>query len=429
MAVPSKSNTFGGMIGTHPSLDGRGRRGPIIVVMLAAVLTPSGLPAAAPPTPPGAGGSTDAPAPEPTAVLRVGKGKQFATPGQAAAAAVDGALVEIDAGTYAGDVAVWRADDLTIRGVGAENGGRAHLRADGKDAGGKGIWVVAGDRTTVENIEFSGAAVPDQNGAGIRLEGAGLTVRNCYFHDNENGILGGHPDGDLLVERSEFARNGHGDGQSHNLYVGGRSFTLRFCNVHHAKVGHNVKSRALKNLILYNRITDEKDGTGSCNIDLPNGGASYVIGNLIQQGPETENSALISYAAEGAKNPSQELYLVNNTLANDRARGGTFVDVKGGRSTVRLVNNIFAGGGTVLAGAEGQQANNVVSDGDPGFVDRDRFDYRLTKGSAAINAGAAAGTAGDVELTPRFEYAHPSGGQGRPTEGAIDAGAYEFKAE
>ena len=97
-----------------------------------------------------------------------------------------GDTIEIDADVYEGDVAIWYQDNLTIRGVG---GGRAHLKANGNNAEGKGIWVIKGNNTVVENIEFSESTVPDENGAGIRQEGAGLTVRNCSFHDNENGIL------------------------------------------------------------------------------------------------------------------------------------------------------------------------------------------------------------------------------------------------
>ena len=120
-------------------------------------------------------------------IIRVGAGKTYTLPSQAANVAKDKDIIEIDAGEYVGDVATWYANNLTIRGV----GGRAHLKANGVNAGGKGyLWVIKGNNTLVENIEFSGAVVPDQNGAGIRQEGTGLTVRNCSFHDNENGILG-----------------------------------------------------------------------------------------------------------------------------------------------------------------------------------------------------------------------------------------------
>ena len=121
------------------------------------------------------------------ALLSVGPGKTYAKPSQAAAAAKDGDTVEIAAGAYPGDVAVWRASRLTLRG----KGGRVVLNAQGQSAERKAIWVIQGDDTWVENIEFVGASVPDRNGAGIRQEGQGMIVSNCFFYDNENGILWG----------------------------------------------------------------------------------------------------------------------------------------------------------------------------------------------------------------------------------------------
>ena len=50
--------------------------------------------------------------------LQVGPAKQYATPSEAAAVATDGDVIEIDAVDYVGDVANWRANNLTIRGVG-----------------------------------------------------------------------------------------------------------------------------------------------------------------------------------------------------------------------------------------------------------------------------------------------------------------------
>ena len=271
--------------------------------------------------------------------------------------------------------------------------------------------------------------MPDHNGAGIRLEGAGLTVRNCYFHDNENGILtGANPAGDIVVEHSEFAHNGFGDGQSHNLYIGGvRSFTLRFSYVHHAIVGHNVKSRALRNTLTYNRIMDEGDGRSSYAVDLPNGGLSFVIGNLIQHGPETENSTLVSYGAEGLQHPLNELYFVNNTVVNDRPAGGRFVFVKVGAHAARIVNNVFSGRGDVLSGP-GELRNNVVAP-KTDFVDPATFDYRLKAGAAAIGRGIDPGSAQGFELRPTAEYAHKAQKSARNSSGSLDAGALEYRRE
>lgn len=128
----------------------------------------------------------------------------------------------------------------------------------------------------MENIEFSGCAVPDKNGAGIRQEGANLTVRSCYFHDNENGILAGTvKNGPIWIEYSEFGYNGNGDGYSHNLYINNvDTLIFQFNYSHHAKIGHELKTRAHVNYILYNRLSDEVTGTASRNIDIPNGGTT-----------------------------------------------------------------------------------------------------------------------------------------------------------
>ncbi|HSE92305.1 MAG TPA: right-handed parallel beta-helix repeat-containing protein, partial [Methylomirabilota bacterium] len=256
-------------------------------------------------------------------VLRVGPGRELARPSHAAALARAGDTVEIDAELYEGDVVTWRADHLTLRGV----GGRARLRAAGQAAEAKAIWVIRGRNTVVEDVEFSGARVPDRNGAGIRQEGADLTIRRCLFHDNENGVLlGGGPDSETVIEESEFAANGAGDGRSHNIYiVAVRRFVLRGSDVHHARTGHNVKSRARENVIVGNRIVDEATGTSSYAIDLPNGGVAYIIGNVLQKGPRAEHRRMIAYGAEGIRHAVNELYLVNNTLVNDRGFGGVFV--------------------------------------------------------------------------------------------------------
>lgn len=352
-------------------------------------------------------------------VITVGAGKDYPVPSQAAANANSGDIIEIDAGEYAGDVATWTQDDLVIRGV----GGRAHLRANGNSAGGKGTWVIQGDNTTVENIEFSEAAVPDHNGAGIRQEGSGLTVRNCYFHDNENGILAGTvSDSDILIESSEFADNGYGDGQTHNMYINHvRSFTLRYSYSHRAVAGHNVKTRALENYILYNRIADE-DGSPSDSIDMPNGGRSYVIGNMIQQG-QTDNGNIIRYGEEGLSNPDTDLYVVNNTFVNERS-AGTFLFVAEGSTPAVVRNNIFSGAGATISGPA-DAAGNYEGDS-PMLVDPANYDYHLIEGSPCIDTGVTPGTGAGYDLTPTHEYVHPLDSIVRPLVATIDIGAFEL---
>jgi hypothetical protein len=358
--------------------------------------------------------------------LGVGPGKTYAKPSAAAAAAQNGDTVEIDFGSYQSDACTWDADNLVIRGVSFPGSALkyAHMDSKGTYAQGKGIWVIDGKNTTVENIEFSGAAVPDENGAGIRQEGPGVTIRNCYFHDNENGILA--DGGDMVIEFCEFNHNGLGEvGRTHNIYISSAtSFTMRHCYSHHAVIGHNVKSRAMKNYILYNRIMDETSGTGSYDIDLPNGGFSIIMGNVIQQGPETDNPTIVAYGAEGYKNAPNELYFVNNTVVNDRS-GGTFLDIAGGATVAKVRNNLFVGPGTPISGTVTDSGGNVTSTSG-GLVNRTGFDYRLAANSPAIDKGKDAGTAGGQSLTPAYQYVHPFSRQERVANGILDAGAYEY---
>jgi hypothetical protein len=371
--------------------------------------------------------AADAPSERPAAgrarVLSVGYDKKFLTPSVAARFAKDGDVIEIDAGNYDGDAAVWTQNNLTIHAV----RGRAHLRANGAHAEGKGIWVVKGNNVTIENVEFSGAKVADGNGAGIRLQGANLTLRNCSFHDNETGLLTGHNrDSEILIEHSEFARNGTGKGRTHNIYVGQvKSFTLRYSYVRHAIVGHNVKTRAAENYVLYNRIMDEQTGNSSYLIDFSNGGRAYVIGNLLQQGPRAENYTLLSYSAEGLKHSVNALYVVNNTFVNERPEGGNFISIRPGADEVKIVNNIFVGRGSVPVQA---RQNNLTLARPDHLADPARFDYRLTSGSRAIDAGTDPGAGKGFNLRPEAESVHPMRKRQRPLSGEIDMGAYEYAA-
>ena len=122
------------------------------------------------------------------ATLTVSPNGPIATIAQAARVARDDDIVEIAAGTYRGDVAVWRQKRLTIRGI----GGTPVLSAKGQIAEGKAIWVIRDGDFTIENVAFEGARAPARNGAGIRFERGRLAVRRCRFTDNENGILTGN---------------------------------------------------------------------------------------------------------------------------------------------------------------------------------------------------------------------------------------------
>ena len=354
------------------------------------------------------------------ATLNVGPHATFTAPCAAIHAAAAGDTILVDAaGNYNGDVCVWKKDNLTVRGI----NGRPHIDASGASAEGKAIWVIRANNATVDNIEFSGAHVSAHNGAGIRLELANLTVANSYFHDNDEGILTAREGiGKILIEYSEFGYNGFGDGLSHNIYINhADSFTLQYSYSHHANIGHLVKSRAKINYILYNRLTDEAGGAASYELDLPSGGSSYVIGNVIEQSAASPNNTLLSYLEEAGNvrnsvNPGQDLYVVSNTFVNDQS-AGTFVNIDPSVTVPAIVmNNVFAGPGTLATQAAAVLSHNL-SGVDPLFVNPAAYDYRLTAASGAIAAAGAS-------LAPVSEYVHASCSAARTN--LADIGAFAF---
>jgi hypothetical protein len=371
--------------------------------------------------------------PAAAATLSVGPGKTYTTPCKAFAAAKMGDVVEIAGGTtYSGDVCGIYASYLTIRGV----NGRPRIDAAGRNAMGKGTWVVVGNSVIIDNVEMLGAKVPDQNGAALRLEGTNFTLRRSFLHDNENGILSGaNTASNIVIEFSEFGHNGYGTGYTHNLYIGNvASLTFRYNYSHDANVGHNLKSRARVNTISYNRFSSTPagqvgstaSGQPSYEINLPNAGTSYIIGNVIQQPSANQNPTLLAYGEEGASNPGHDLYVVNNTFLNDDSSRGTFLMVGAGVTKPALLqNNIFGGTGIVTNQVTAVQKTNYRSIA-PGFVNRATYDLRPTANPLVISAGSAVGnSAAGVSLKPVWVYQHVAYGASRVAIDAMDIGAYE----
>ena len=343
--------------------------------------------------------------PQPTGrVLRVTPGQPLMSLAATARAARDGDTIEVESGTYPGDVSSWPQSDLTIRGIGP----RPRLIADGKDAEGKGIMVLKGRRVRIENLEFRGARVRDRNGAGIRVEDGPVTVSDCAFLDNENGILTGNMKTiEIAIEHSIFDGNGNAEGSAHNLYVGTiASLNVTGCLFAQSRVGHLLKSRAELNSIRYSRLTGE-GATSSYELEFPNGGRAIVMGNLIQQGPATENSTVVSYGAEGYRWPENKLVMVFNTIVNDRTTGGTFVRVFEGAQMVTLANNLLVGPGSLSIDSPLESLGNLKVTKKE-FADPVKFDYRLQPQSSIMGRAGFRGASISDAQTPTREYVHPA---------------------
>jgi len=353
-------------------------------------------------------------------VLQVGPDKTLKTPSAAAGLARPGDTVEIDAGTYSNDYASWRQDNLTIRGM----GGMAHLRSSGLIPNGKAIWIVSGNNMLIENVEFSGAQVVDTNGAGIRHQGGNLTLRNTFFHDNEFSILtGADPKSSLDIFSSRFWYQKRQATFSHGLYIGElKRFTLEGSHIKGTDRGHQIKSRALENHILYNRIEDIPGGNSSRLVDLSNCGLSYIIGNDMQKAETAENFDVIGYGGEGCQGRSERLrrlFVVSNTYVNETSRGTLVRNHAAGE--VLVANNLMFGRGHFLIG-EGQEVNNVSVS----ITLRQPGSWLPPADSAAINQAKNLPDAEGAALHPTREFNLPVGTVERISDGAPDVGAREL---
>ena len=374
-------------------------------------------------------------------IWRVGPKHTFKKPSDVVGRVRDGDIVEIHAARYACDTGLkWSANYLTLVGV----GGRPVL--DATDCGGvvgdKGIWNPGGEGLIVDNIEFVGASGPSHNDAGIRYDGKGyLYITNSYFHDNENGILVTAVKAastDIVIDRSEFAHNGTGDGRTHNIYISSseptmvHSFVIRFSYSHQANIGHEVKTRAQTNYILYNRLADEADGTSSYDIDISQGGLTYIIGNIIQHGAHADNAAMVSYAAETPSNAVQELYIINNTFVSEVTGSPVAVNLDDhGLSVAKMTNNLVVGiperQVVGVSPAKMLIRNNVVT-AEPAFYDRAHREYHLTANSPAVRAGTDPDSVHSISLVPAYEFTYPASAVPRPHAGVLDVGGYQYIA-
>jgi hypothetical protein len=270
--------------------------------------------------------------------LLVGKDQDLKVPSDAMKLATAGDRIVIEPGEYF-DCAVWRQDRLTIEGRGPG------VVLTDKTCNGKALFITAGSDITIRNITFTRARVADGNGAGIRAEGKNLTVENCRFINNQEGILAGEmPESTIIIRNSEFTRNGSCENScAHGVYIGHISLlhveNTKFLETKHA---HHIKSRADRTEVIGSNIQDGPEGTGSYLVELPVGGSLLLTGNVLEKGPKNENhTAAVMIGAEGVSNRTKELIIEKNRFTND---GPPTAFVKNLTATeAQLVGNSISG--------------------------------------------------------------------------------------
>ena len=185
----------------------------------------------------------------------------------------------------------------------------------------KAAFVLRGRGSAVDGIVFRGFAVPDGNGAGIRIEMGDLTVTNSMFLDSQEGILGGGHETvrRIAIDHTTFAGLGQCETEncSHSIYLAvDGDVAVTNSRFERGTGGHYVKLRARRVTITGNSFDDSRGSKTNYMIDLSEGGTGLIAGNTFVQGRAKENSsALIVVAAEGRTYPSTGLRIEGNTAS------------------------------------------------------------------------------------------------------------------
>jgi hypothetical protein len=300
------------------------------------------------------------------ATLEVGPGKRFARIEDANAQAQPGDVILVyplaDGQPYRQTAVFVRQPRLTFRAVPEEGSSGVKIDGSGFDYSGRGSTPRAifqfnpgTDHCVLEGFELTGASNGSHNGAGVRINQANhVTIRHCSIHGNDMGIMS---NGDGSLDRGvdqwiEFCRIHHNGstadpGYNHNLYLGGTSVTMRFCEVHSSLTGHNYKSRAHFNRIEYcylydsaNREFDLVDGADTTR----SGSHAVLVGNLIVKDPNCRgNRAVIHFGQDGGREHDGTLYLRFNTVVTPFL--APVIELSAAKARAELIGNIIWDGG------------------------------------------------------------------------------------
>jgi len=421
------------------------------------------------------------------ATLEVGPNKTFARVEEAVAAAAPGDTIEVfplpDGEPYTAVGVLVDKPGLTIRAAGGPDTARVTLSGAGFEHSGRGRTPRAivqfdpgADGGVLDGFELTGASNRTDNGAGVRINQANhVVIRNCDIHHNDMGIMSngnGTPStaAGQVIEHSAIHNNGDDrlSGFNHNLYLGGTSVTLRFCDVHQARTGHNIKSRAhfirVEYCYVHGSANREFDLVDSADTARP-GSDAILIGNIIVKAPQhSGNRGVIHFGQDGGGERNGTLYLIHNTVVTPFI--SPVVDLSSRNARAELIGNIIDDGGELRrnqvlgAGSRGQATPSAITGTNnwlaPGFANRlaqtgmgaadntiaeesrrlylapEQHDFRLREPWHDIVGAGRALRSIQLPATPeggtaqpdlRWQYLHPLRKQPRPFADPPDLGA------
>jgi Putative Ig domain len=305
-------------------------------------------------------------------------------------------------------------------------------------------------------------------------KGENITVRNCWITDSANGFFVASSDDtvsrNILVEGNYIFGNGVvGSILQHNNYTAAIGITFqynRFGPLRTGSSGVNLKDRSAGLVVRYNwieggnRNLDLVDGEDSSQIRSdPEYRKTFVYGNVLIK-PDGGNNQITHYGGDSgtlADYRKGTMHFYNNTILSTRsgntvvfrlstneevcdARNNIFYIVNAGTSlamlaesgTLSLSNNWAKTGwrnsfeGTFNGSVTG--GSSFVVGTTPGFVDLANQDFRLASNGQAVNAGTVLNPDALTANNVVRQYVNHQTSEGRPVNGALDLGAYEFSA-
>jgi hypothetical protein len=322
---------------------------------------------------------------------------------------------------------------------------------------GRGGWQFSGaSNYRLSGIVFRNCRTASFNSAGIRYYNGStnIYVKDCLFTYNDDGITGGTQESEITVEHCEFDSNGNTNASSssptHNIYIYGGTYTMRYCYLHDSAQSQNFHVRARQALLEYNWFARAKAYEGDLMTDDDFSGTGPFTQTMILRGnvfiqaaaPANHSQVVAIYNDGGLTNLTLSVRALHNTFVGN---GGSaaFIHVSnadGTQMSAEESNNIIFGTtrpvlientnkASVFGSNNWMQTNALVAPftasvqtASPGFRNAAAKDYTLAPGSACINAGNPS-----VFGLPGKEYFlnEVTNRMWRPRAAARDIGAFE----
>jgi hypothetical protein len=287
---------------------------------------------------------------------------------------------------------------------------------------GRGGWQFSGAQNyNISGIVFRNCRTSTFNSAGIRYYNGttNLYVKDCVFDHNDNGMTGGSQQSVATVEFCEFNANGNTNASSgsptHNLYIYGGTFAMRYCYDHDSAQAENFHIRSSNATLEYNWFARAMNYEGDLMTDDDFSGAGPFTQSMTFRG-----NVVVQAVAPG--NHGQVIALFNdnssisNLTLNLRALYNTFIGNGGSSDFVHLSNadktrmnveesdNIIYGttvpyaidnaSFATISGVNNWLPTNAtvgslsgtINSPSPGFRNVASKDYTLAPGSACIGA-------------------------------------------